>query len=256
MAFQGGSFGERRRMARALRRVSELSVGGRGLTGRSLVAAEGDIEWLRQRLDAAARGAEAARVALARSAPIRGPEQCDWSMRPDLWTAPVRPRGRTAVTSPCTLSPAVTLFHDCPSPELTVMQVPRRDADAGAAYALSLEVYRFGGGFISLVQDLPDSAIAGLTLAHVFTVDLAISVEEPLEIYARLNLQHGPNTEQMVREMPVEDGHALAEFDLAYSTVNEKRVEKVWLDLIFEAPQMNRIEIRDMTVARAPRADI
>ena len=76
-----------------------------------------------------------------------------------------------------------------------------------------------------------------------------------MEIFARLNLQHGPNTEQMVREMPVNDGRAIAEFDLAYTSVNERRLEKVWLDLIFEGPQMNQVILRDLTFSRRQRAD-
>ena len=49
---------------------------------------------------------------------------------------------------------------------------------------------------------------------------------------------------------------ALAEFDLAYTKVNERRIEKAWLDLILEGPEMNRIAILDMVMSRAPRADV
>ena len=44
------------------------------------------------------------------------------------------------------------------------------------------------------------------------------------------------------------------EFDLAYSKLNEKRVEKAWIDLIFEGPEMNQITLRDLTFSRRPRA--
>ena len=46
------------------------------------------------------------------------------------------------------------------------------------------------------------------------------------------------------------------EFDLAYSNLNEKRVERAWIDLIFEGPQMNQIILRDLTFSRRPRAQL
>ena len=72
----------------------------------------------------------------------------------------------------------------------------------------------------------------------------------------RLNIQNGPNTEQMVREFPSGQRDVSAEFDLAYSKINEKRVEKAWIDLIFENPQMNQITLRDLTFSRRPRAQL
>jgi hypothetical protein len=46
------------------------------------------------------------------------------------------------------------------------------------------------------------------------------------------------------------------EFDLAYSNLNEKRVESAWIDLIFESPQMNRVALRDLTLSRRRRAQL
>ena len=48
----------------------------------------------------------------------------------------------------------------------------------------------------------------------------------------------------------------MVEFDLGYSDINEKRVERMWLDLIFEGPEMNQITIRDITFCRYPRAEL
>ena len=74
--------------------------------------------------------------------------------------------------------------------------------------------------------------------------------------YARLNVQHGPNVEQLVREVEFKGEEGKAEFDLAYTRINDRRIEKAWLDLILESPEMTRIAIRDCVVLRAPRADI
>ncbi len=46
------------------------------------------------------------------------------------------------------------------------------------------------------------------------------------------------------------------EFDLAYSKMNEKRVERLWVDLIFEGPEMNQVILRDVTFSRRPRAEL
>ncbi|MEM9755260.1 MAG: DUF6478 family protein [Pseudomonadota bacterium] len=254
MAFQGPSFLDKRRLVRAARRTAELTLGAERMSGGALALAESDVERLRQRLDAAARAAEAARAALAAASPVPGPEHCDFAHRPDLWSAPVRPRGGVEIASGTALSPDITLFHDCPSSEISFRQI--RAAHGAARYHLAIEVYRFGGGFLSLVQTLPEAAVAGLTRSHFFAVTLDVDLDLPLEVYARLNLQSGPNTEQVVRELDLSRRPAVAEFDLAYTKINERRMEKVWLDLIFEAPQMNRALIRDMTVTRAPRADI
>lgn len=85
---------------------------------------------------------------------------------------------------------------------------------------------------------------------------MLVELEKPLEIFARLNIRHGPNTEQIVREMPLNEKDVFVEFDLAYTKLNEKRVERMWVDLIFEDPEMNQITLRDVTFARYPRAEL
>ena len=51
-------------------------------------------------------------------------------------------------------------------------------------------------------------------------------------------------------------GETVVEFDLAYTNLNEKRIERAWIDLIFEAPEMNQIILRDVTLSRRPRAEV
>ena len=48
----------------------------------------------------------------------------------------------------------------------------------------------------------------------------------------------------------------IIEFDLAYSNLNEKRIERAWIDLIIEGPNMNQIVLRDLTFSRRPRAEL
>ena len=154
------------------------------------------------------------------------------------------------------LGDEVTLFHDCEFSELTLRQLRNLREEDLAPYGLRLDVFKFDGSFLSLVVDLPQSGVTGLKRTHLLRMDAIVEMEKPLEIFARLNIRHGPNTEQIVRELPLDEENIRVEFDLAYSNLNEKRVERAWIDLIFEGPQMNQVILRDLTFSRRPRAHL
>ena len=61
---------------------------------------------------------------------------------------------------------------------------------------------------------------------------------------------------RFVRELAIYDRDQIAEFDLAYSGVNENRMTGAWVDIIFEGPEHNQIILRDVTFSRRPRADL
>ncbi|MEO1001446.1 MAG: DUF6478 family protein, partial [Pseudomonadota bacterium] len=73
---------------------------------------------------------------------------------------------------------------------------------------------------------------------------------------ARLNLPSGPNTEQVVREIDPADPARMIEFDVFYTQYDPRRAAPGWIDIIFEAPQMNRIEIGDLATLIRPRASL
>jgi hypothetical protein len=184
------------------------------------------------------------------------PYNTDWSWRPEAWRGPLPVRGVSSVESQSMLGNELTLFHDCSRSELTLRQLRNQRAQDLAPYGLRLDVFSFDGSFLSLVLDLPPEAVAGLKRSHILRVGTTVEMEKPLEIFARLNIRHGPNTEQMVREFPQSGPEAMVEFDLAYADINEKRVEKAWVDLIFENPEMNQVTLRDLTFSRRPRAQV
>jgi hypothetical protein len=188
------------------------------------------------------------------------PGGTDWSWRPRLWRGPLARKGVAGVESRTLVGEEATVFHDCRISEITLRQVRNGRAGDLAPYGLRLDVFRFDGSYLALAVDLPPSACEGLRRRHLVRLDVALELEKPLEIFARLNVRHGPNTEAIVRELPLHRGpphdDVWVEFDLAYSKLNEKRVEKMWLDLIFEGPQMNQITLRDLTFARYPRAEL
>ncbi len=184
------------------------------------------------------------------------PHNADWSWRPQLWRGPLPVRGLSSVKSKSMLGDEVTVFHDCALSELGIRQLRNlREADL-APYGLRLDVFRFDGSFLSLVLDLPEGCVNGLKRTHLLRMDAIVEMEKPIEIFARLNIRHGPNTEQIVRELPLDQPDVMVEFDLAYSNLNEKRVEKAWIDLIFEGPELNEIVLRDLTFSRRPRTQL
>jgi hypothetical protein len=187
---------------------------------------------------------------------MRKPLGTDWSWRPDLWKGPIALRGMASVPTQAQVCDGATVFHDCLRSELTIRQIRNtRDADL-APFGFRMDVFRFDGSFLSLVLDLPPEAAQGLQQRHLMRLDVIVEMEKPVEIFARLNIKHGPNVEQVVRELPLAAQEVMVEFDLAYTKVNEKRIEKVWVDLIFEGPEMNQITLRDVTLGRRPRAEI
>lgn len=182
------------------------------------------------------------------------PHNADWAWRPELWRGPLPVPGLSSVQTKSMLGDEITLFHDCEHSELTLRQMRNlRETDL-APYGLRLDVFAFDGSFLSLVLDLPKDATEGMRRTHLLRMDVIVEMEQPLEIFVRLNIQSGPNTEQIVRELPLNDENISVEFDLAYSNLNEKRVEKAWIDLIFEGPQMNQVVLHDLTFSRRPRA--
>ncbi len=187
---------------------------------------------------------------------IERPLHCDWAWRPDLWRNRLSPPGIAAAPNRAKLGSEVTLFHDCALSELSLLQLRnQRECDL-APFGLRMDVFQFDGSFLSLAIDLPQEGVTGLKRRHLVRLNTVVEMEKPLEIFARLNVRHGPNTEQIVRELPLGADEVVVDFDLAYTKMNEKRVEAAWLDLIFEGPQMNQVILRDVNFSRRPRAEI
>ena len=187
---------------------------------------------------------------------IQSPLHSDWAWRPEIWRGPVDPAGMSSVPSNAKIGSQATVFHDCKISELTLRQLRNQRKQDLAPFGLQMDVFKFDGSYLSLAIYLPDASVQGLKKNHLLRMDAIIEMEKPLEIFARLNIKHGPNTEQLVRELPLHESEVMVEFDLAYTNLNEKRAERIWVDLIFEGPQMNQIIMRDITFSRRPRAEL
>ncbi len=184
------------------------------------------------------------------------PLYTDWSYRPEIWRGPIQPRGQASVQTKTSIGSEAMIFHDCRVSELTYRQLRNVSQTDLAPFGLGLDVFRFDGSFLSLSIDLPNDVCDGLGKRHIIRLDCSVDAESPIEIFARLNVKHGPNNDEMVRELPLGSDEVFVEFDLAYTNLDEKRVEKLWVDLIFEGPQMNQIVLRDVTLSRRPRAQM
>ena len=184
------------------------------------------------------------------------PVGTDWSWRPQLWRGALPERGIAPALNKSRLGPDLTIFHDCGTSEISLRQIRNtRDQDL-AAFGLAVEVFRFDGNFLSLVIDLPASACTGLQKQHLIQLAATIDRERPVRILARLNVRHGPNTEQILLTLPDDEAETVIAFDLAYGQLNEKRVERMWIDLMIEDPQMNKVTFRDLNICRYPRAEM
>lgn len=239
-----------------LRRWDRAARAAAGLDAVRLKLLRNRARALSRRVDRVLHVAEG-RLALplAGQAAIRRPMHSDWAWRPELWSGPVKTAGIASVETRTPVGQEAKLFHDCALSELSVRQIRNHRAEDVAPYGLRLDVFQFDGSFLSLVVDLPDEAVDTLSRRHLIRLDIRVETEKPLEIFGRLNVRHGPNVEQLVREFPGSIGEFSVEFDMAATQLDEMRVERAWLDLIFEGPEMNEIVLRDLTLSRRPRAE-
>lgn len=193
---------------------------------------------------------------LAGADAIQKPLHCDWAYRPELWRGPLSRASKSSVASKTDIGSEATVFHDSSLSEITVRQLRNANESDLAPYGVKLDVLGFDGSFLSLVIGLPQSAVDGLKRNHLVRLTIAAESEAPVKMFARMNVQHGPNTEQLVRALPLDDKETIVEFDLAYTNLSEKRVDRMWVDIVVENPEMNQVILRDVTFSRRPRAEV
>lgn len=241
----------------SLRRWERAAAAAEVLDARELKALRNRARMLSQKVERVLHVAEGRlAVPFAEKPAVRRPMHSDWGWRPELWSGPVRPTGYAGVESRTLIGEEAKIFHDCTLTEIAVRQVRNLQPEHIAPFGLRIDVFRFAGSFLSLALDLPPEAVDGLSRRHLIRLEMRIETESPLEVFGRLNVRHGPNVEQLVREVDGSNGEFVIEFDLAASKLNEARVERAWLDLIFEDPEMNQITLHDVTLSRRPRADV
>jgi hypothetical protein len=245
------------RTNRALRQWERLADHARNTSLENLRALRGVSRALGHRVGAVSHIAEARLARPVIGSQIIGlPPTTDQSRRPDLWSGPIHPTGYAPAGNDTQIGKEVTLYHDCKKQMLSVRQVRNTNEQDLAPYGLRMDVFTFEGSFLSLVVKAPAEMVAGLTKKHILRLTLRIESERPIEISARLNLKHGPNTEQVSKEIRTDSDASIAEFDLAYVPFTESRAEHIWFDLFFDSPSMNQITLRDLTLSRHARSNL
>ena len=232
----------------ALRREAAL------LTGQALAASVTALQALDQALTGVGDALASARAA-EDAEPLDG---WDSVVRLPLWRAVTDPATYTNPASGTRIGEGVHLFHDCPRGEMAVRQVAQAsDPTSTAPFGIVLEVFAFEGSFLSLAVDLPEALTQTTTPTHVIRTALDRSLDTGGAIYLRLNVQSGPNTEQILRTIPGEAGLGWVDFDLGYvPELAARSIDKMWLDIMVEKPAGNRIELRDLSIAQRPRAEM
>lgn len=240
---------------RAERRWARLAETAQDLPGFELRALRSEARGMRRQLDRVLHLAEA-RLAVPGASLPQMPLGTDWSWRPELWSGALPDPGAVASGDRTALGDGVALYHDCPLGEVVVRQVRNNGPEDRAPYGLAVDVFGFRGSFLSLALNLPAAAVEGLKARHLVRAEMVVDCEREVKAFVRLNIKHGPNLAQPVSALPGEGRDKVAEFDLAYCDLNDRRVERAWADLILNDAAMTRIVIRDLVVSRRPRAEL
>ncbi|RBW63374.1 DUF6478 family protein [Ruegeria sp. A3M17] len=243
----------RKTIARWQRAVQDAA----GATNPQLRQQRDEARKLRAQLDCLLQEAnERLTLPLIGSKQFPKPLGTDWCWRPDLWRGPLPRPGLASIPRKVELDQQVKIFHDCALSEISVRQARNMDKKDLAAFGLGIEVFGFSGSFLSVSLDLPPEAVQGLTRQHLMRVDAQVETERPMDVTARLNIQHGPNTDSVPRSLDLSANSNALDFDLANLPLNERRIDKIWLDLVLTNPAMNSIVLRDLTLCRHHRADM
>ena len=257
MAGRVAQFLEDWHQRRTEERWTRLAETAPGLESFELRALRAEARGMRRQLDRVLQVADArlAVPGLGSGLP-QMPLGTDWSWRPDLWRGALTEPGAVASGERTALGDDLALYHDCPLGEIVARQVRNDRAEDRAPYGLAIDIFGFRGSFLSLAMNLPAAAVEGLKARHLVRAELVVDCDRPLKAFARLNVRHGPNMAQPVSALPETGRDKVAEFDLAYADLNDRRIERAWLDLIVNDASMSRIVIRDVVVSRRPRAEL
>ncbi len=187
---------------------------------------------------------------------FRHPPDADWQWRPSLWRFQVPDTWQNTAVDGARLSKDMSLFHDSDINEITIRQIRNtRDIDL-APFGVLIDVLEFSGQYLSYSINIPQSALDSLHKNHLICYSHMLVCEAPLDFYLRLNIEHGPNREELIQDFRSHKEELSVEFDLSETNVNPQFIKKAWLDVVFVGVRMNMIAIRDTTLSRCPGAQV
>lgn len=176
------------------------------------------------------------------------PPKTQWGFTPSLQSGITQDGISGTILTGTSLGPQVTLHHEGDGATFSIQQ-PDDYGDG-----LVFEFSDFTGDYFSLAFELPIEGVMALGRQDLLRLNLRTHASEPLKAYARLNLCHGPNTEQIVRMIDVGQGESFAEFDIFYTEFEQKRAASAWIDLIINDPAHKTIALEEVVILCRVRA--
>ena len=178
------------------------------------------------------------------------PPKTQWGFTPSLQNSVTEDGISGQILTGTSLGPNVTLHHDG---DESAFSIQRPD---DYCVGLQFEFGDFPNGFFSLAFDLPEDGVSALSRHDLLRFIVQTQTDEPFQAYVRLNMRHGPNTEQLVRMLDIGDGTTCVEFDLFYSEYEQKHASSAWIDLIFNDPAHKKVTLERVIILRRARASL
>ena len=120
------------------------------------------------------------------------------------------------------------LFHYAQYAQITSRQIKQTAYQDAPAFGLSLDVYEFNGGYISLEIRLPHCVTDTLSHRHLIRMHWLLTLRNPLRAFARVNIENGLNTANIIVPLPINTETEWAQFDLSTVKFAERRL-KIYL---------------------------
>lgn len=218
----------------------------------------GQARTLRRELDQFTKASDQRLAArLSAQAPER-PRGADMAWRPALWQARLDGAPAPGADGQVRFDGETAMYHDCPLGEISARQITDPDPAGQTPFALVTEIYAFTGSYLSVSVRLPDGLTTGTGTRHILMLEAAVSSEVPLDLLARLNIAQGPDVAQVVQLLAAggAPGQCRAAFDLGHAQLSERPITRLWVDVFFQSPALNRIVLHDLVLARRPRAEL
>ncbi len=178
------------------------------------------------------------------------PPKTQWGFTPSLQNGVTQGGISGNILTGTALGPHVTLHHGGDGAQFSIQQTD----DYGTG--LVFDFGDFESDFFSLAFELPLEGVLALGRQDLLRFVLRSQANETFQAYARLNLCHGPNTEQVVRMIDIGAGESFAEFDIFYTEFEPKRATSAWIDLIINDPAHKRITLEEVIILRRARASL
>ena len=97
-----------------------------------------------------------------------------WVRRQELWSDPIEQVVIATVQPKTNWGQEIRFFHDCKMAQLTIKQFRNLRLIVLAPYGFILDVFDFGGSYLSLAVALPQEAAKGLKNRHVIEAETVI----------------------------------------------------------------------------------